>query len=229
MYKAAFDRVAQLFSRAPYASEFDAARQDYFRRTGKVFQDEPVFECRMNAFLEWYLLDRLLWDSGIPPIRLYRLKHKETLEQREIDILLGLEQGLHSLFFLTGRERNRYVIEDFRTRKKYHVSERHTLPGVHRSDILDARIVQIGEPTLFSEALWVHPSDAAPFIVKESEKKRKEGLEAWRGFLLDLAYMKLKRERFAHVPTDQIYDWGMFQRDRSETERRSADAAAGGG
>jgi hypothetical protein len=228
MYKATFDRVAQLFSKEPYTGEFNVAREDYFRRTGKVFQDDPIFEVRMTAFLEWYVLDRLLWDSGVPPVRLYRLKYKETLEEPEVRILEGLEKSVHSLFLLTGRDRDRYVIEDFRTKVRHHVSERHAIPGVHRGDILDARIVKIGGEVFFSDAVWIHPSDAAPFLEAESRKKREGDLDSWHAFLFDLAYMKLKRERFAHVPTAQIYDWALFARDRAETERRSTDLTAGG-
>ncbi|MFH1262594.1 MAG: hypothetical protein V1495_04000 [Pseudomonadota bacterium] len=228
MYKATLDRVAQIFSAEPYLGEFSIAREDYFRRTGKVFQDEPMFEIRMTACLEWYLLDRLLWDTGIPPIRLYRLKYRETLEERENEILVGLEKSIHSLFRVTGQGESRYVVEDLRTLESHEVSAQHPLAGVHRGDLLDARILELGDDRFFTDALWIHPSDAAPFITEEARKSREKGLETWETILMGLAYMKLKRERFSHVPTDQVYDWGMFERDRFETERRTVDAAGGG-
>ena len=224
MYRATLDRVAQLFSAAPYNGEFNVAREDYFRRTGKVFQDGPMFESRMTAFLEWFLLERWLWDSGIPPIRLYRLKYSETLEEREVAILKSLEESIHSLFRLTSRDRECFSMEDLRTGQKHAVLERlHPLVGAHRGDILDARILQIGDEKFCSDALWIHPSDANSFIEAESKVRRGRDLDGWRSFLFDLAYMRLKRERYAHVPTNQIYDWGMFARDRAEMDRRSAD------
>jgi hypothetical protein len=227
MYKAAFDRVAQSFSGSPYTGEFNVAREDYFRRTGKVFQDDPLFETRMTSFLEWYLLDRLLWDSGIPPVRLHRLKCRDMMDEGEVGILLSLETSVHSLFLMSGLDRNRYLVEDLRSGERMQVSERHAVPGAHRGDILDARIVTIGEESFFSDALWVHPADAGEFITAEAKAKRKEGEEEWRNFLFDLAYMKLKRERFEHVPTSQIYDWNLFARDRAETDRRSAHLSQG--
>jgi hypothetical protein len=157
------------------------------------------------------------------------LKYKETLEARDLRALLGLEKSIHSLFLLSGWDRGRYAIQDLRTEESHHVSEHHAIPGLHRGDILDARIVTLGEEPTLSDAVWVHPSDSVPFIAGEAKKRRAGDIETWRSFLFDLAYMKLKGERYAHVETDKIYDWNMFQRDRAETERRSLDTPAGGG
>ena len=45
------------------------AREEYFERAGKVFDDDAeLFEGRMASFLEWYVLERPLAGIGLPPV-----------------------------------------------------------------------------------------------------------------------------------------------------------------
>ena len=45
------------------------AREEYFDRAGKVFDDDAeLFEGRMASFLEWYVLERPLAGIGLTPV-----------------------------------------------------------------------------------------------------------------------------------------------------------------
>ena len=46
------------------------AREEYFERAGKVFDDDAeLFEGRMASFLEWYVLERPLRATALTPVR----------------------------------------------------------------------------------------------------------------------------------------------------------------
>jgi hypothetical protein len=53
------DRLAERYSEREHKLEAMRAREEYFDRAGKVFDDDAeLFEGRMASFLEWYVLER---------------------------------------------------------------------------------------------------------------------------------------------------------------------------
>jgi hypothetical protein len=205
MYKQLLERVAKYFTGDAYLPEFQAAREEYFQRTGKVFEDEPMFERRITAFLEWYLLDRILWDVGIPPVRLFALMFGDSLTEAEQHPIRQMQTTRHSLFSYEGRSGGRCLLRDLLENRLHKVSEHGPLPGIRKGDILDARLIELEGALQFCEAMWVHPSEGKAFILEEL-KRRKDG-PSWspEEFLFDFAYVKLKRERYQHLPAREIY------------------------
>ena len=63
------DRLAERYSEREHKLEAMRAREEYFDRAGKVFDDDTeLFEGRMASFLEWYVLDRPLAGIGLTPV-----------------------------------------------------------------------------------------------------------------------------------------------------------------
>src|SRR4051812_49836245 len=63
------DRLAERYSEREHKLEAMRAREEYFDRAGKVFDDDAeLFEGRMASFLEWYVLDRPLAGAGLTPV-----------------------------------------------------------------------------------------------------------------------------------------------------------------
>src|SRR3569623_2609929 len=64
------ERLATQFSVGENMVEASRAREDYFERAGKVFDDDgDLFEGRMASFLEWYIIERPFRDGPPPAIR----------------------------------------------------------------------------------------------------------------------------------------------------------------
>ena len=62
------DRLVERFSAGEHKLTAMRAREEYFERAGKVFDDDAeLFDGRMASFLEWYVLERPL-DDGAPPV-----------------------------------------------------------------------------------------------------------------------------------------------------------------
>ena len=63
------DRLAERYSEGEHKLEAMRAREEYFERAGKVFDDDAeLFEGRMASFLEWYVLERPFAGIGLPPV-----------------------------------------------------------------------------------------------------------------------------------------------------------------
>ena len=60
------DRLAERYSEREHKLEAMRAREEYFDRAGEVFDDDAeLFDGRMAAFLEWYVLDRPMAGIGL--------------------------------------------------------------------------------------------------------------------------------------------------------------------
>ena len=59
------------FATSPeYEEEVKQAKEEFFGRTGQVYEDDEAFETRMTLFLEWYLFDRKINGSDQTPFDL---------------------------------------------------------------------------------------------------------------------------------------------------------------
>src|SRR5438270_10937772 len=78
------------------------AKKEYFGGTGgEVHEDDRCFEQRMQAFFNWYLLDRQ--KNGTSPVQRYLQEQGATLEARDKDVMLGLTQSRGGLYEYRGR------------------------------------------------------------------------------------------------------------------------------
>ena len=57
------EKMYQKYSDSPYESEIKQAKEEYFSFSGKVHQDDDLYESRMTLFFEWYIF---LPGCGLP-------------------------------------------------------------------------------------------------------------------------------------------------------------------
>src|SRR6478672_3288080 len=76
-YQPLLDELIAFASAESRKDDLLAAKADYFKLTGEVFEDDTIFELRMASFLDYYLFDRKNPASGKSPA-------EELLEQKTV-------------------------------------------------------------------------------------------------------------------------------------------------
>ena len=165
----------------------------------------------MTRFLEWYLLDRVMDSTGIPPCRLYRLAYSEKLTQEERTVLLAMETSRHSLFQVKAPSNGGTFVIDLLNHHEESFLKDQSYPEFRTTDLIDARVYELDGARYFSDSAWMFPSEMKGWIIDTVRKYFKGDRHQ---FLIDLAYMKSKRDRFQHVPFDQIFQWEQISKDR---------------
>lgn len=211
MHKDIFEKIAQHYSAGSYEAEYKLSRQTYFNMIGSFGEDEHLFENQMTRFLEWYLIDRCLNESAIPPCRLYRLSFEQELNKEEIEILISLENSRHSLFQLHSTQNNGMTLIDLLDKKKEYVLVDQLYPEFRVSDLIDARMFTLNGKIHMTNSSWMYPSEMKEWAIATVNKHFKSDHHR---FLIDIAYLKSKRDRFQHVPFDQIFQWEQIGKDR---------------
>jgi hypothetical protein len=201
--------IAQLLDRviafaARDEAELVRAREEWAERAGRVFDDDPLYEERTTAFLEWYALERLLPDGKLP---VERFAAEETLDERETNWVRALARTHRSLFEVREVKEGAIVLDDLLAGGVFEVTERRRLPGIEPSEIFEARLV--ASPLaplelLFTRAFQFHPHEARDELARQAERARKAG-EPRAEVLFRLLQKRLKAVRYQHVAADKIY------------------------
>jgi hypothetical protein len=196
------DRIVTFAARDE--AETVRAREEWEEKAGRVFHDDPLYEERTTAFLEWYALERPLPDGRPPALHFVA---EETLDEFEAQWAQALAASHRSLFEVQRVQEGVIVLDDLLGGGTFAVTERRRLPGVEEHEIFEARLVAnvVSPPELlFTRAFQFHPAEARAELKRHAEKARKAG-EPRAATLFRLAHLSLKATHYKHVTADKIY------------------------
>jgi hypothetical protein len=203
---ALLDRILARMSSGEHKDEVVRARSDYFEHLRDLREDDPSFERLTSCFLNWYLLDRPM-DSGLgTPIQIFAAT--EELSDEERGTLSALAANVHSLFEILRIEEGALKVRDLFSREIIRVHERRRLAGIDPGDILEARLLPIGDNLVFAAGAFVlHPRQARTYIRKAIERSRREGSPPRHEVIRRLQALNFRfTDRYQHrVPAAKVY------------------------
>src|SRR4051812_37952867 len=189
------------------------AKKEYFGATGgEVHEDDRCFEQRMQAFFNWYLLDRS--KNGTTPVQRFLQEQGASLESRDKDVIIGLTQSRVGLYEYRGRrgilrppKQGQVRVRDIVTGDDFNVTERRQMHGLEIGDLFEARLVPVGGTYHFSSSFTYHPREQKPVVVREIKKRKKQGPVDVRALIWELERMSLQADRFKNVSIEAIYNF----------------------
>jgi hypothetical protein len=202
---ALLDELAAEFAAPPFRAQIAAAREEYFGRTGKVFEDDAeVYEARTVAFLEWYVAERPLAEGRSPAlIALERTPADEANAGRRM-ALARIATSHRSLFDIAEVKGNRVELEDVLGGARFSVVERRSTIGFEEGAIVEARVVWDGADPLFTKTFLFHPRDARTEILNLVDDSLMAG--AGRDEIMGkLSQLFLRWHRHGHLNAGRIY------------------------
>ncbi|HXI57233.1 MAG TPA: hypothetical protein VNO55_14290 [Polyangia bacterium] len=197
------DRLAERYSDGRHKLEAMRARAEYFDRAGKVFDDDAeLFEGRMAAFLEWYVIERS-FDGGPPPA-VRALSEDASLSDDERREAALLATSHRSLFELHGTEDGVLDVEDVLGGARFAVGERRGTVGFHVGDVFEARVIWDGQAVIFGRTFLFHPPDAREVVLDWVEGAQARGVGRDE-ILFHLSRQHIRWHRYGHVGAAKIY------------------------
>jgi hypothetical protein len=210
------DRLAERYGEGPHKLEAMRAREEYFDRAGKVFDDDAeLFEGRMASFLEWYVLERPGSDGGAPPV-VRAIEERATAGEEakplahtpeERRVLADLAVSHRSLFELAGAvgEAGRELeLEDVIGGARFTVQERRSTVGIAPGDLFEARLIWDGRAVVFGRTFLFHPPDAREVVLDWVERAVADGTSR-ADILFHLSRQHVRWHRLGHVGAAKVY------------------------
>src|SRR5256885_4044802 len=188
------------------------AKKEYFGGTGgEVHEDDRCFEQRMQAFFNWYLIDRQ--KDGSSPVQRFLREQGATLEARDKDVIMGLTQSRIGLYEYRGRrgflrppKQGQVRVRDVVTGDNFNVTERRQMHGLEVGDLFEARLIPFAGTFHFSSSFTYHPRALRRAILREVERRKKQGQIPVRDPLWELERVQLHTERVRKVSIADIYE-----------------------
>jgi plasmid stability protein len=198
------ERLATAFAEGENKLEAVRAREDYFERAGRVFDDDgELFESRMAAFLEWYIIERNLADGPPPALRVLAAPPgRFTDDERRAAVHLATSH--RSLFELVSMTDGRLEMDDLIGGARFGVVERRSTIGFEPGALFEARLLWDGEAVVFGKTFLFHPPDARARVLQMVDKATDAGTPAV-DLMFQLSRLYVRWHRFGHLSAAKIY------------------------
>lgn len=197
---AALDELIQRYGKG---DEVVKARAEHADRTGRVFEEDELFEARTVAFLEWFVLERPLLGSDDPPIVSALRETGGDADTRAA--WSAWATSLRSLFLVSRLHDKGVQLRDLVGGTRFEVDERRRLHGVQTGDIVEARLVGWRGRVRFGRTFCFHPGAARKAIA--GHVRRMHAIGASRADIVDhVASLRVKVMRYRHVAAERVYE-----------------------
>jgi hypothetical protein len=197
------DRLAERYAEGENKLEAMRAREEYFDRGGKVFDDDAeLFESRMASFLEWYVLERAFKEGPPPAVRALGEEKSLTPEDRRgVALLAASHRSLFQLHAIAGGELD---VEDVVGGARFHVTERRKTSALTVGDLFEARVIWDGETVIFGRTFLFHPPDARDVALDWVEAAARRGVPR-QEILFQLSRNHIRWHRLGHIGAAKLY------------------------
>ncbi len=206
-YPPLIDSLFALASHEERKPDVLAAKAEYFRLTGEVFEDDRSFEMRMACFLDYYVFDYRSPSSGRTPAEEFHAA-KRSAGAPEAALLDAFTHTVHSLFEVRKLGTGFVRLRELFSGKDHDVTERRALAGLQKGDILEARLIPLAGGLVFSPAFCFHPREAVKAIKREvKRRKKKEPERSPKELVWEAAKRAMKVDRYRQIAVEKIYDF----------------------
>jgi len=212
MIYALLDRLTERYSENEHRLEAMRAREEYFDRAGKVFDDDAeLFEGRMASFLEWYVLERPSTGLGGKTPIADAIESAAKLPAAERRTLAHLASSHRSLFQLASSADRVLEIDDLVGGARFSVLERRNTAGVAPGDVFEARLIWdaggesgTAERAIFARTFLFHPPDARDVVLESVERAVEQGTRR-EEILFHLSRLYVRWHRLGHIGAAKVY------------------------
>lgn len=194
----------QRFADENYHSELIAARVEYFAGLGRMSESEESFEAHLDRFLDWFLFEQNLPQTGKTPLRSFLDEKHEMINPEDLFVFEGFTQNIHSLFMVKKTDKRGVHLRDMFTKEKHYIEEE--IPSVFsKGQIFEARLLPYKGSLKFSKGYIFHPMTAGKHIEKMIKNINIEEIERQKALMRDLAIRRLKADRYKHIEAIEFY------------------------
>lgn len=199
------DRLAAQYAEEPHRAAIAAAREEYFTRSGNVFEDDAeLFDARAASFLEWYVIERPLEDGPPPAVRALEKVAQDPAAADASRALLRIATSHRSLFDVTETDGSSLRLEDVLGGARFSVIERRSTIGFEAGDLVEARLLWDGAQVIFGKTFLFHPHDAREEALDAVDAAMARG-ESLDEILFSLARRHVRWHRHGYVNAARIY------------------------
>ena len=191
MIKDSIEYLIKIATNPPYSNNLLAARQEYQKYAGGIFDDDKSYENQMALFLEWYIFDRIepAHDQTVLELIINNGKGETLDPLKNINEFIS---HIHGLFIIKKIKDHSVKAINLFDNKQYDVVEPSGKLYFSKNSIFEGRLLTYENSYYFTGNFCFHPEGSKKFI--KSEIKKIFSLQKINVKELKLQNIKLKNE-----------------------------------
>ena len=191
MIKDSIEYLIKIATNPPYSNNLLAARQEYQKYAGGIFDDDKSYENQMALFLEWYIFDRIdpAHDQTILQLIINNGKGATLKILKNINVFIS---HIHGLFIIKKIKDHSLKAINLFDNEQYDVVEPSGKLYFSKNSIFEGRLLTYENSYYFTGNFCFHPEGSKKFI--KSETKKIFSLQKINVKELKLQNIKLKDE-----------------------------------
>ena len=209
VYSRLLDKIIVYFTTSTYRQDIEVAKKKFFGYLLPSDESSHQFDIKMSQFLDWYIFDYSLEQTGLTPLQdvMESKKIQENLQigEEELFILKMFSCHHHSLFEFVKVSKDIAVVKDLLTGKKAQLNMVPKISYLKKNECFEARIVLIDKIYQILNGICVHPIEARKFILSQIKNVKNSGEYEQKEIFRKLAKMYFKLHQFPHIKIEYIY------------------------
>ncbi|MGC8927404.1 MAG: hypothetical protein ACP5QK_05705 [Myxococcota bacterium] len=179
-------------------------RKRFFSQVGDIYEDEDFYSERLNAFLEWLLID-----ADTPyirrPIIKYILQNGGSLFDEETKVIAeAMIRSRRSIFLIAKKEKEFSVLEDIFDKDRFYVDVDPRIENTERKAIVESRVCVLKGRSRIMSTYLCFPDNIKKVLLKRLKLCKKDaGID--RDRFMEYAYtIFIRNERYKNIPIEKI-------------------------
>ena len=134
-----------------------AARKEYNKSAGEVYEDDKSYESQTALFLEWYIFDRVDHAEDRTILETIVDKDRENLAPNFLKIFTGFVSNIHGLFAIKKIREHSIKVVNLFSNEQYEVIEPVGKLLFSKNDLFEGRLLPYDNSYHFTGSFCFHP------------------------------------------------------------------------
>lgn len=179
-------------------------RKRFFSQVGDIYENELFYTERLNAFLEW-----LLVEADTPKVKKPILKHilddgQLNLDEETKNIALAMIRSRRSIFLLVKKEREFSVLEDIFDKERFYVDIDSRVENTEKKAMIESRVCVLNGCSRIMSTYLKFPDDIKKILLKRLKFCKKNGNFDKERFIEYASTVFIRNERYKNISIEKI-------------------------
>ena len=169
MIKDTIEYLIKIATNPPYSNNLLAARHEYQKHAGDIFDDDKSYDNQMALFLEWYIFDHIdpVHDQTILELIINNGKGTTLDLLKNINAFIS---NIHGLFIIKKIKDHSVTVINLFDKEQYDVVEPSGKLYFSKNSIFQGRLLNYENSHYFTGNFCFHPEGSKKFIKSEIKK-----------------------------------------------------------
>ncbi len=179
-------------------------RKKFFSLVGDIYEYEDFYVERLNAFLEWLLVDARIPELSMPILKYILEKDRLRFDSNMIEMAESMISSRRSMFLVMKKSSEFSILEDIFDSERFYVDNDFRIDRTEKRSLVESRVLRYRGRSQIVNTYLLYSSEHKKIIMKKLRTYMKS-----RNFIKDnfIGYSSafyIRSARYRYIPIPRI-------------------------